>query len=209
MKIIKEACIDNILSIDHAIKSNEVDRFETCSNLEEGGLTPTIEIFEYIKTYAKDIDQVIMIRNKNSFYIENSEDIEEMKKSIEEFCQRGGKHFIFGYIDKQGKIDTKSCLELIETIKKYENTTWNFHMAIDLVNDYDEAFETLIKHKFTRVLTKGGKSSAIQNIDNLKRLNKKYGNKIEILVGGKVTKDNYLEIHKKTNLTQFHGTQIV
>lgn len=209
MKIIKEACIDSILAIDHALKSNDVDRFETCSNLEEGGLTPTIEIFEYIKAYAKNIDQVIMIRNKNSFYIESQKDIEIMKKSIEEFCQKGGRHFIFGYIDKQGKIDIDSCLKLIETIKKYENTSWNFHMAIDLVNDYDEAFKTLIKHNFTRVLTKGGKSSAIQNIDNLKRLNEKYGNEIEILVGGKVTKDNYLEIHKKTNITQFHGTKIV
>lgn len=81
-------------------------------------------------------------------------------------------------------------------------------MAIDLVDNYFEEINKLINLGFTRILTKGGSGPAIENVENLKKINDKYGNKIEILVGGKVTKDNYLEIEKQTKIRQFHGREI-
>lgn len=207
-KIIKEACIDNFDNVNYYLNHiNEIDRFETCSKLEEGGLTPSIDLFNYIKNNC-DKTQVIMIRNKNSFLIEDQEDLAILKKQINDFLENGGKHFIFGYINKNNEIDENTCNELIEIIKKRNDTTWNFHMAIDETNDYDASFKTLIKLGFTRVLTKGGKKPAIENLENLKILNEKYGDEIEIIVGGKVTNDNYLSINKKTKINQFHGTRI-
>lgn len=81
-------------------------------------------------------------------------------------------------------------------------------MAIDAANDYDQAFKTLINLGFTRVLTKGGQTPAINNLENLKRLNQVYGNQIEIIVGGKVTDQNYQIIIEKTDIKQVHGVKI-
>ncbi len=207
-KIIREACIDSKESVDYYLKHlNDFERFETCSDLSQGGLTPTLELYQYIDKSC-DKEQVIMIRNKNTFIIDSNNDLEIMKNQINDFLSLGARYFIFGYVTKDKKIDIDACKQLIDVVKSKPNTTWNFHMAIDEVENYNEAFETLISLGFTRVLTKGGKSIALDNINNLKNINEKYGNKIEILVGGKVTKDNYIEINKKTNITQFHGTRI-
>ena len=59
------------------------------------------------------------------------------------------------------------------------------------VQNYDKAFKTLIALRFKRVLTRGGKYSTIEDIDNLKRLSDLYGDKIEIIVGDKVDFNNY------------------
>lgn len=207
MKLIKEACIDNIDSVNLALNSGKISRFETCSNLNEGGLTPDMEVFEYIQNNC-DFDQIIMIRPTNTFIVNDESEVETMKLQILNFLNKGGRHFIFGYIDQNRNIDWKICEQLIAIIKTYSNTTWSFHMAIDEVNDYDKAFKELIQHKFVRVLTKGGQGAAVNNLQKLKYLQTTYGKEIEILVGGKVTKDNYEYIHEQTNICQFHGTKI-
>ncbi len=81
-------------------------------------------------------------------------------------------------------------------------------MAIDETKNIFKSFETLIKLGFKRVLTKGGKGTALDNTDTLKKLVEQYGDKIEILVGGKVTKDNWKKIQSKTGISQFHGRKI-
>lgn len=207
-KVIKEACIGNLEDAKSFLENDKIliDRIETCSNLEKGGLTPNIEVFNYIK--QKNIEQVVMIRNKDTFYIENQEDIKIMLNDIDKFLSLGARNFIFGYLDNENKIDKKTMEIFINKIKEKPNTTWSFHMAIDQVCDYDEAFKTLIDLKFIRVLTKGGKDVAINNPNKLLYLNETYGERIQILVGGKVTKDNYLEIKQKTKINQFHGTKI-
>lgn len=205
--LIKEACIGSLDEAKNFLENRIlINRIETCSNLDKGGLTPSFEVFNYIK--EKNVEQVVMIRNKDTFHIEDQSDIDIMLQDIDNFLSLGAKNFIFGYLDSNNKIDVKTMELFINKIKTKQNTTWSFHMAIDYVYDYDEAFETLIKLEFTRVLTKGGKGVAINNLDKLAYLNEKYGKKIQILVGGKVTKDNYIRIHNKTKINQFHGTKI-
>ncbi len=194
-------------SVDLALESKNIHRFETCSNLDEGGLTPSIELFKYIKNKS-NLPQIIMIRCKNSFIINDPSELEIMKSQIQTFIESGAKHFIFGYIDQNKNIDWDTCKQLIDVIKIHSDTTWSFHMAIDEVNDYDKSFKELIKYKFIRVLTKGGKDAAINNLSQLKYLQTTYGKDIEILVGGKVTKENYKQIHQETGILQFHGTKI-
>lgn len=207
-KIIIEACIGSYEDAKRILeKENKiVNRFETCSNLDQGGYTPDIKTFEYIKN--KNVEQVVMIRNKNTFFIEE-DDLNILKQQISMFLDIGAKHFIFGYITQDKKIDINTCLELINIIKQKENTTWSFHMAIDEVENYFQEINILIDLQFTRILTKGGKKEAINNIKNLKKINKKFGKRIEIIVGGKVTKDNFQLLSKKTKIRQFHGTKIV
>lgn len=210
-KIIKELCIgniDDVLKIEVSQKNN-FERFETCSCLEKGGYTPEVKTYEYIKENFENHDQIIMIRNTESFILKDENKINDLIKDINVFLNLGAKNFIFGYINENKEIDIELCTKLIKEVKKNNDTSYCFHMAIDEVDDYDKAFKTLIKLGFKRVLTKGGKTPAINNIDNLKKLNDKYGNQIEILVGGKVDANNYLEICKLTNIKQVHGTKII
>ena len=201
--ITKEACIDNLESAKYFIE-RKVDRFETCHDLSKGGLTPKIELFNYIKNNS-DIHQVIMIRTNDNFSV-NEDEIILMINQIKEFKLNGATEFIFGFINEDKEIDVHACKALI---KHLDGCKYDFHMAIDSLSNYKRDFPILIEMGFNRVLTKGGNLSAINNINSIKQIIEEFGNKIEILIGGSVTKDNYEEITSLTKATQVHGTKIL
>ena len=210
-KIIKEACIGSLSDAKKYLetdKINLIDRIETCSDLDQGGLTPDLETFNYIKN--KNIDQVIMIRRSKHFIIQSQDELNQLILDLNFYLDQGAKSFIFGYLNDKNEIDIDTCKTLINEIKKRNNADlkWVFHMAIDEVDNYEKAFETLIDLEFSRVLTKGGKNLAINNIDRIKKVNNLYNEKIEIIIGGKVTSENYLKICHQTNINQVHGTKI-
>ncbi|MGL5617775.1 MAG: copper homeostasis protein CutC [Metamycoplasmataceae bacterium] len=202
-KIIKEACVESIEGAKYFIEKS-VDRFETCYDLTRGGLTPKIELFEYIKNNS-NIHQVVMIRTNDNFSA-NAEEINLMLDQIKTFKKHGATEFIFGFINKNNEIDIDSCKKLI---KNLEGCKYDFHMAIDSLQNYKRDFPILIELGFTRVLTKGGTSAAINNTNVIKEIISEFGDKIEILVGGSINKDNLNEIMILTGATQFHGTKIV
>ena len=211
VKIIKEACIGSLADAKNYLdtaKINQINRIETCSNLDQGGLTPELEVFNYIK--SKNVEQVIMIRRHHSFMIQSEAELKQLIDDLNFYLDQGATNFIFGYLTKTNEVDVLTCQKLIEQIKLRNNDqlNWSFHMAIDAANDYDQAFKTIINLGFTRVLTKGGQTPAINNLENLKRLNQVYGNQIEIIVGGKVTDQNCQTIIEKTGIKQVHGVKI-
>lgn len=200
--IIREACVETIEEAKYFIERG-VDRFETCYDLSKGGLTPKVELFEYIKNNS-NIHQVIMIRTNDNFSANNDE-ISLMIDQIKQFKNMGATEFIFGFINENNEIDIKACEELI---KNLNGCKYDFHMAIDNLNNYKRDFPLLIKMGFNRVLTKGGNSPAIQNTDSIKKIIHEFSDKIEIIIGGSVTKNNWEEIVLLTGASQVHGTKI-
>ncbi|MGL5732669.1 MAG: copper homeostasis protein CutC [Metamycoplasmataceae bacterium] len=202
-RIIKEACVETIEGAKYFIEKG-VDRFETCYDLTRGGLTPKMELFEYIKNNS-NIHQVVMIRTNDNFSV-NEDEINLMTQEIKAFKSKGATEFIFGFINQNNEIDIDACKRLI---KNLDGCKYDFHMAIDSLKNYKRDFPILIEMGFTRVLTKGGTSAAINNTNVIKEIIRDFGDKIEILVGGSVTKDNLDELINLTGATQFHGTKIV
>lgn len=84
-----------------------------------------------------------------------------------------------------------------------------FHMAFDELEDSQEALQILIKLGVDRVLTKGCKTIAIDGLNNLKSLFEMGREKITIVAGGRITKENYLMISKMTGVKELHGKEIV
>jgi copper homeostasis protein len=200
--ITKEACIATIEEAKYFIEK-KIDRFETCHDMSKGGLTPKVELFKYIKDNS-NIHQVIMIRTNDNFSV-NKQELDLMIVQIKEFKALGATEFIFGFINEKNEIDIPACETLI---KNLDGCKYDFHMAIDSLDNYKRDFPILVEMGFNRVLTKGGNSPAMNNIDSLKEIINEFGDKIEILVGGSVTKDNYEEIVSLTSATQVHGTKI-
>lgn len=201
-KVLFEGCVDNIKDAITLIQ-NKVDRLELCSNLDAAGLTPELMLVDFCHNACK-VNSVVMLRLRDDF-IWKETDLKEYEKSIEEFKSIGINQFIFGFI-KDGEIDIEACKKLIKLMGGCEYT---FHMAIDSTNNIAQSIETLITLGFTRVLTKGGNGCAMDNLEVIKNLVSRYGEQIEILVGGKVTKDNWKAIQEQTGANQFHGRKIL
>lgn len=196
------ACFE-ITSAETALKSM-ADRIEFCHDFEKGGVTPDFYEFMHLKrTYKTPV--YVMIRPKGGpFYYSASEFI-QMKSSVITFKEGGADGFVFGILDAENEIDVDKNRELLDLAGDVPCT---FHRAFDRTENLEKSIETLIKLGFKTVLTSGGKKSAMEGKDNLKNLIEKYGNQIEILIGGGVRSKNISELRKFTGGTSFHSSAI-
>lgn len=196
------ACFE-ITSAEIALQSM-ADRIEFCHNIDAGGLTPDFYEFMHLKrTYKTPV--YIMIRpSGGSFFYSDAEFI-LMKNSIITFKEGGADGFVFGILNANNEIDEAKNAELLTLAGGIPCT---FHRAFDRTENLEKSIETLIRLGFKTVLTSGGKKSAVEGKENLKKLIQKYADKIEILIGGGVRSENLAELKEFTGGTSFHSSAI-
>ncbi len=196
------ACFE-ITSAQTALNS-VADRIELCSERHLGGLTPNLDEFRYLKTTTKKPIRV-MIRPKAGSFLYSSLEFEQMKADLLQFKASGADGFVFGILNEGNHLDLEKNKELLQLA---EGLPCTFHRAIDRTPDLDQGFEQLIALGFRTVLTSGGAPSALEGIDELARLQAKYGSQIEVLVGGSVRADNIELLLTKTQASAFHSSGI-
>ncbi len=196
------ACFE-ITSAETALRS-VADRIEFCSGHEFGGLTPLLEEFRYLNSvYQKPI--YVMIRPKGGSFMYSDLEFEQMKRDIIAFRKAGADGFVFGILTSRNQIDMPRNKILTELAGDVPCT---FHRAFDRTGDLDISIEKLISLGFRNVLTSGGKNTAMEGKENLKKLVEKYSHKINILVGGGVRSHNIGELQDFTGATHFHSSAI-
>ena len=84
-----------------------------------------------------------------------------------------------------------------------------FHRAIDECKNIEDAFINLIKLGFTRVLTSGGRKSALDGIIEIKNCQIKFGDDIILMPGGGIRSSNIENIISETNCHEYHSAAIV
>ncbi len=204
MNIIKEACVGNYIEAKRAYE-NGANRIELCDNLGEGGTTPSYGT-ALLAVETLDLDIFPIIRTRGGNFVFTEEEIRIMEKDIEIFKNLGVDGVVIGALTRKNEIDEKAIKRLIQ---KAGDLNITFHMAFDEIEDKKAALDKLIELGINRVLTEGGKSPALKNMDNLKELIDYAEDKIIILPGGGITKDNYMDLVKYTGAREVHGTKIV
>ena len=203
-EILLEACVG---SFKEAKRAEELgaNRIELCENLKEGGTTPSFGTILISKKILK-IPIAVMIRPRGGNFIYTSEEIEIMKEDILICKKLEVESVVFGVLTKDNLIDVALLKDLIQLCRPLKIV---FHMAFDEIENKLEALKLLIECGVERILTKGSKTNAIDGINTLKILVENNQNKIIIVAGGGVTKDNYIKILNEATVSQCHGTKIV
>lgn len=196
------ACFE-ITSAEIALQSM-ADRIEFCHNIDAGGLTPDFYEFMHLKRTYKTPVYVMIRPSGGSFFYSDAEFI-LMKNSIITFKEGGADGFVFGILNANNEIDEAKNAELLTLAGDIPCT---FHRAFDRTENLEKSIETLIRLGFKTVLTSGGKKSAVEGKENLKKLIQKYADKIEILIGGGVRSENLAELKEFTGGTSFHSSAI-
>lgn len=202
--IIREACIGNFKMACIAAQ-NHADRLEVCERLDIGGITPNEDMLIAIRQEIK-IPLVAIIRPRGGNFIYTPKEFDEMLRAIKVCKNIGYNGIAVGALTHQGEIDKVYMKAVIEAALEMEVT---FHMAFDECNDPFASMDFLKEIGVKRILTKGGKHSAFDNIIQIEALNRASKDQIIIMPGGGVTKDNYLELIEKTGVFEVHGTKIV
>lgn len=179
-------------------------RIELNSALYLGGLTPSLGTLQLVRKNT-DLKVIAMVRPRGAGFCYSDADFEVMKTDAEILMENGADGIAFGCLDENGEIQTERTQIMVDIIKKYHGEAV-FHRAFDCVKDPYESMEKLITLGVDRVLTSGLKAKAPDGIGLITELQRRYGDKIEILAGSGISASNALDIMKKTGIYQVHSS---
>ena len=202
--MIKEACVE---SFEKALgaQNHGANRIELCENLIVGGTTPS---YGTVKVCLEKLNIPIfpMIRARGGNFIYSKDEVEIMKEDIKIFKELGVKGIVLGCLTSDNKIDLELTKEFIDLAYPMEVT---FHKALDEITNPLDYIDDLINIGIKRILTSGGKATALEGKDLINEIIKKANNQIKIVVAGKVTKENLNELSNLISSDEFHGKLIV
>lgn len=194
-----EICLESVESVIAAEKGG-ADRVELCSDLFEGGLTPTIGT---VKTALKKSNIKInaMIRPRGGDFCYSDEEFEVMKEDIKAFKETGINGIVFGILTPEGDVDVKRSKEIIELARPLAVT---FHRAFDMTRDPYKSLEELIKLGVDRVLTSGQEATVPEGADLLEELVQIAGDRIIVMPGCGITERNFPKLRAKIKAKEYH-----
>lgn len=204
--MILEACVETIAEA-LAAQQNGADRIELCSNLLEGGITPSFGLISTVKSQL-DIPVMVMIRPRGGNFVYGKFELEIMKQDIDLCKELKVDGVVLGLLRPDEKsIDLDKTAMLCEHAIPLEVT---FHKAIDNTSDPLIEFLKLKDAQIVnRVLTSGGAASAIEGSITLNKMIQESGEELSVIVAGKVTHQNLKYIIKIIPANEYHGRKIV
>lgn len=177
------------------------NRLELNAALELGGLTPSHEALRATLD-AIDIPIIAMARPRPGGFTYSEEEWELLCNEARAAIEMGAAGVAFGALTAHGSLDPR-CAALAAHLGQAETV---FHRAFDAVTDAHPALEQLIDWGFTRVLTSGQRSTALEGAGLIAALRDRAAGRIEILPGSGVTPYNATKLITQTGCTQIHGS---
>ena len=196
-----EICADGVRSAENA-QSAGVECIELCSSLENGGLTPSVG------TLSKAMETLfiptrVLIRPRSGNYTYDKDETDIMITDIMLAKQLGYEGVVIGALD-ENEMPDKQTLSIL--MQAGEGLKFTFHRAIDACPRPAEAVEQLIELGFDKVLTSGGKPSAIEGYKLIGELQQTFGEHIRIMAGGGINADNVLTLLNQTGISDIHAS---
>jgi copper homeostasis protein len=200
-KYVIEIATSDFLTTQAAVKGG-ADRIELCANLAEGGTTPS---FGHIKKCREAFDVLIypIIRPRGGDFLYKAAEFEIMLHDVKLCKQLGCDGVVIGLLNKDGTIDTKRTSLLVEAAYPLGVT---FHRAFDRCRDPFEAMEQLIGIGCERILTSGLQPVAPDAAELIAQLNKAADDRIIIMPGSGVRKENIKMLATQTGCVEFHSS---
>lgn len=196
-----EVCANSVSSALEA-QLGGAKRVELCASLTEGGTTPSYAEIKLARQLLT-IEVFPIIRPRGGDFLYSDLEFELMKEDIKICKVLQCEGIVTGILTAAGKIDKVRCAELIELAKPMQVS---FHRAFDMVIDMEEALEDLISLGVIRVLTSGGKATALDGSEKLAGLIKQAAGRITIMPGAGVSSSNIKQLIFKTGAKEFHAS---
>lgn len=204
-RILFEAIVSNP---DDAVaaEGGGADRFEVCSALALGGLTPSIGTLRTIKEKT-DTPAMCMVRPREGGMHYSDGEFESMLSDVKALIEAGADGLVFGFLKPNGDLDLERCRHFLDTVREVSGSRsleTVFHRAFDVISEPEFALEKLIELGVTRILTSGRKAEAEDGIPEIKRMHQQANGRIQILPGGGIHPGNVRKIVAETGVDQVH-----
>ncbi|SFE73803.1 copper homeostasis protein [Paenibacillus algorifonticola] len=185
-----------------AAEAGGADRIELVCAMSEGGLTPSFGIIEQVVS-SVSIPVYVMIRPHSRSFCYNEDDMEAMKKDIRTARELGASGIVIGALTDKGEADLSM---LQKCLAEAQGLGVTFHRAIDESASLTRTLDAISAlSQIERVLTSGGKSTALEAMDELKQLSKRGGERnVAIMAGAGLLIDKIHSFVLQTGITELH-----
>jgi copper homeostasis protein len=196
-----EICVDSVESAVAAERGG-AQRVELCSDLLEGGITPSPGLLELVRKRV-EIDVFAMIRPRGGDFCYTDEEFAVMKADIEHAKQFFADGVVLGILDAEGYVDVERTRELVEVAKPLPVT---FHRAVDVSADFADSLERIIASGAKRVLTSGARRRVADSTQDISAAIERTRGRLTIMAGGGLNPENIRTVAEETGAQEFHAS---
>ena len=178
-------------------------RIELCSALEVGGLTPSLGMLSSV-CEAVSIPVMAMVRPRAGDFTYDDSEWQVILADARALLVAGATGIVFGALLSQDGLGREPgfCVHpRAADIAALAPNACTFHRAIDATEDLISSAETAMAMGFARVLTSGGKPSALEGAPILREMQAAGAT---ILACGKVRSSNVADIVAQSGATEVH-----
>ena len=201
MKYVIEIATSDFLTTRSAVEGG-ADRIELCANLGEGGTTPSYGLIRQCRDSFTTAIYVI-IRPRGGDFLYSHEEFQIMLRDIKLCKELGCDGVVVGLLNKDGSIDNTRTSRLVNAAYPMGVT---FHRAFDRCRNPLEAMEQIIETGCERILTSGQQPLATDALEMITALNRQANDRITIMPGSGVRKENIRFIAEQTGCSEFHSS---
>jgi len=198
-QVLIEVCVDSVASAAAAQRGG-AQRVELCSNLLEGGITPSAGLIETVRE-AITIGLQTMIRPRGGDFCYSEDEFEIMRRDVETAKRLGADGVVLGILNPDGSVDVQRTRELVELARPLNVT---FHRAFDMSAELFRALEDICAAGVDRLLTSGGEQTSWQGAEVIAGLVKSARDRIIIMAGGSIGNNDAAGIVERTGVSEIH-----
>lgn len=203
LPVILEVCSNSVTSAIAAQQGGAV-RVELCENLAEGGTTPSYGQILLARKHLH-IKLYVLIRPRRGDFLYTDLEYEVMQADIRNCIEAGCDGIVIGILRADGSVDKERCTELVRLARQW-GLGVTFHRAFDMCADQFQALEDIIEMGCERILTSGGKSTAMEGANVIAHLIEKAAGRIAIMPGSGITENNVADLVHFTGATEVHSS---
>jgi len=198
-QITVEVCVDSVASAQAAERGG-AQRVELCSDLLEGGVTPSSGLLGVVRSNVS-VGVYPIIRPRPGDFCYSEQEFDTMCRDIEVARSEGADGVVLGMLKTDGHVDIERTRQLVELARPLDVT---FHRAFDMSADLFQSLEDVCAAGADRILTSGGEQESLQGMDTLARLVKASRGRIKIMAGGRIGINNAATIIERTGVNEIH-----
>ena len=198
-RVLVEIAVESVAGAIAAANAG-ADRIELCTSLAEGGLTPSLGLFDAVRAAVR-VPVVTMVRPRRGDFLYDASELDVMRRDIVRLKDAGTNGVVTGVLLANGHVDAARLRELVSAAAPLPVT---FHRAFDLCADPRAAIDALVAAGVSRVLTSGQSASALDGAAAIAAHVAAAGARLRVIAGAGVRGANVREIVARTGVTEVH-----
>jgi copper homeostasis protein len=198
-RVMVEICVGDVESAI-AAAAGGADRVELCADLAVGGTTPSTGTIA-ITSHHLSIPVHVLIRPRGGDFVYSEAELAVIRRDIGTAKAIGAAGVVFGVLRRDATIDREQTAALVALSRPLRVT---FHKAFDQTHDPEEALDVLMELGVDRVLSSGGRPTALEGITMLAKLVERARNRIAVMAGGRLNVDSLGRVVLQSGINEIH-----